>query len=287
MGHVEYDAYGLLWKIENELILVIEKNTGIYGLSFELPFSEGGKQLAYCHSGERSSRKEHQNRSDSHCLQTSIRLTYNHDMRKMLALFVLSVPTALAQIPDWLNVFLFPPELKAYLDLSDDQVARIRQLNSQLDTFQASKGHRQVQVHIEIGQETAKETLDPMALGIRYLELEVIRREIEAERKRTASEVQTVLNPAQKTKLATLQEALRSSSTACAAVHQNLITMPAPNRLPNHLIPPTRWFDPTSISSSAALLLGTPATLCPSNPAVVFRTGDFRDFLPAPFPPQQ
>src|SRR6266852_910002 len=114
-------------------------------------------------------------------------------MRKMMALLALSVSGCLAQTVPPIFIGYFPPELKQYLALSDDQVTKISTLNAQLSSFRATKFQRQIQVQSEIAEWTAKEVLDSQALGIRYAELEAIRRELNDQQKTTASQIQTLL----------------------------------------------------------------------------------------------
>ena len=191
----------------------------------------------------------------------------------------MSLTIALAQPPIILPV-IFPPQLRQYLELSDEQVLKILTLNTRLGAFLGNKAQRRIQVQIELGIETAKPTIDPMALGLRYLELEAIRREIEAERARTTEDAQKILTPVQKTKLATLQEALRLASTACDAVNQNLIVITNPATQPPPIFPPPiRWFDTSSLAS----FLRAPAAPCPSTITPVIVGGDF---VPGPSVPQ-
>src|SRR5207253_10017325 len=77
-----------------------------------------------------------------------------------------------------------------------------------------------------IADETAKPSPDPMALGIRYFELETLRRQIETRQKDTLTQIQALLSADQKTKLNTLQQALSLYSTACTAVNLNMMTPP-------------------------------------------------------------
>jgi hypothetical protein len=104
-----------------------------------------------------------------------------------------------------------------------------------------------------------------MALGARYVELETIRREIAAERQRTAEAVQAVLTPAQRMRTAALQEVLRNYGLACEALNTNLMTLPA--LAPGRVITAT----PDPATGVATFLLGVP--FCPTAP--LLRTGDF------------
>ena len=171
-------------------------------------------------------------------------------MRKMMVLLALSASVCLAQTIVPIPVFFFPPELKQYLALSDDQVIKIGTLNSQLNSFRSSKFERQLQVQSEIAEWTAKENLDSLALGIRYAELEAIRREVDDQQKKTVSQIQALLTVEQKTKLAVLQQALTLYSTACSGVSQNLLNLPI--LPPGNVIPLDRWFDTTSFFAPCA-----------------------------------
>lgn len=170
-------------------------------------------------------------------------------MYKSVALFLLCVVTALPQVGGLVS---FPPHLKTYLELTDAQVAAITKANTDLNAFRDGKVQRQFQVQMELAQETVKETVDPMALGLRNAELEVIRRELAAEQKKTAAAVQNLLMAPQKAKLATLQQALQLYSLACTAVDQNVLAPQfSGSIIPANRIAPTQF---------ASFLLGRVAT---------------------------
>jgi hypothetical protein len=186
-------------------------------------------------------------------------------MIKILAIVLLSLPAASAQ--NGILQTFFPPDLKSYLELTDDQEKEILKANSALSTFRMGKLDREFQVQSELRQETAKQTPDPMALGLRYVELEAIRRELDAEQQKTVAAVQKVLTAPQKVKLVSLQQALSLYSTACSAVSQNLI-QPLP--LPGNIIS----FNPSQ-GSFASFLLGSVTTLNCSTVTPIIRAGDF------------
>jgi hypothetical protein len=164
---------------------------------------------------------------------------------RIFALALLSVATAAAQVisPGFPTPVIPAPgisaDLRQFLELTNDQVAGINRLNVELRRFQLEKARRAGQVRSEIQQETQKRTLDAMALGLRYLELEGIQRELTAKASDTATEVQKLFTAAQKTKLQSLEQVLRSYPVACEAVNLNFITSPA-----------SRWFDTGSIIGS-------------------------------------
>lgn len=149
----------------------------------------------------------------------------------------------------------FPPALQSYLELSPAQVASIQRLNTASAQFQTEKARRSVQVQVEIAQETTKPTLDAMALGLRYMELEAIRREIAADNEKTHAEIQKLLNDAQKTKVQALVAAMRLQSVICEAQSQNIL----PAALPGNIIPGSRITNlPNFLPGFASFLLGMP-----------------------------
>jgi hypothetical protein len=155
-----------------------------------------------------------------------------------LAVLLLFVLPSFAQIspgPGFGRVPLFPPDLQRYFEFTTDQVASIQRLNSALQQFQMDKFTRSGRVQLEIAQETAKPTLDAMALGLRYLELEAIQREVRAQHNKTYEEIQKLLTPAQKTKLEALTAALRLQGVICAAQSQNILGVVMPANRPGGL----------------------------------------------------
>jgi hypothetical protein len=105
--------------------------------------------------------------------------------------------------------FLFPPELATYLQLTREQTDRISQLNLDYTRLSDERQQRVAQVRREIVQWTQAEPLDPGQLGIRYAEIEAIRRELrDAEAKMRVASL-AVLNDVQKARLKVLDDAQR------------------------------------------------------------------------------
>lgn len=154
---------------------------------------------------------------------------------RVVSIFCLLAPALFSQATG--IIARFPPQLKQYMELSDAQVNTIIEANASLQRFQIDKHRRTIQVEMELAQERAKTTIDPMALGVRYLELEGIRREILSEQQKTSAQIQNVLTPPQKTKLQTLQQALRLQSTICEAQSVNLLDQVAPNPFLGNILP--------------------------------------------------
>lgn len=184
-------------------------------------------------------------------------------MLKVIAAVLFTLPIGSGQVIG--IVTDFPPQLKTYLELTDDQVTSIKKANADLNTFRITKLQRQFQVQDELARETAKQTPDPMAIGLRYVELEAIRRELQTEQQKTATAVQNVLTAPQKVKVAALQQALLLYPTACSAIEQNVLQTAAP--VPTNILPINR-VDPTGLFAS--FLLG-PLPNC----ATGLRAGSF------------
>lgn len=191
-----------------------------------------------------------------------------------LGIAVLTISPGFAQtrglpVPGIPFTMPFPEDLQRYLGLTADQIARIDTANQQFTQSVSTKAQRQIQLQLEIAQEMARPALDAHAIGVRYVEVEQIRRDIEAERTRTVVSVQSILNEAQKTKLTALQQVLRDYPIACAAIGQNLIaagtgvTAINPN-LPTQIT--------GGITGSFASFLLSPSPACPV-PVAASRVG--------------
>ena len=114
-------------------------------------------------------------------------------------------------------------DLKQYLGLTESQYQGLLSNQSSYQTFVLSKQRRVAQVNAEIAAETARENLDAMSLGLRYLELEVTCREVTDAFGKLRTQNLALLNDAQKVKLKVLEDALKLSSTIQQAQQVNLV----------------------------------------------------------------
>jgi hypothetical protein len=165
---------------------------------------------------------------------------------------------------------LFPPELKQYLTLSDGQVQQLNGLNAGYTRLTLQKSARTAQVYREIAEETTKPTLDPMALGLRYVELEAIRRELADARKKLQDQSLAVLSDAQKTKLKTLDDARKLQPLISQAECENLL-------------------EPAAVQGYAGFLIGVPSGAVASTgsgvlPGNSFSCGSYGFLTPEPVP---
>lgn len=142
---------------------------------------------------------------------------------------------------------MFPAQLGEFLSLTSGQADSVIRLNTDYNRYTAEKQARMAQVQRELAEETARPQLDPMALGLRYVELETIRRELNDQLRQTRADIAATLTDAQKPRIKTLEDAAGLQPLIAEAQCYNLIAAP----------------------SFATFVVGTPAV----------RTGDF---LPMP-----
>lgn len=126
-------------------------------------------------------------------------------------------------------------QLVIYLQLTPEQTAKLAAANLELDQFLARKEARVVQVNAEIRDETTKDVVEPLALGLRYTELEAICRESRDKKQKAVTATQSVLNPTQLAQLKTLEQAYAMLPLVQTADAVNLIDTPLPNMSTNVL----------------------------------------------------
>ena len=105
-------------------------------------------------------------------------------------------------------------QIREYLALTEAQFTRIQQQNSDFSRWSFSQSQRMFEVQREISVETARQPLDPVALGLRYAEVETIRRVIADRNAKLVSDNIAALTDLQKMKLKALEEAMRLAETA-------------------------------------------------------------------------
>jgi len=123
----------------------------------------------------------------------------------LLALGAFAQPPVITP-PDRIDVYR---QMRDYLQLTNAQFETILRNNNEFNQWAIGKQRRMAQVQEEIAEETAREVLVAGALGIRYAEIEGIRRHIAERRKELSALNQAVLNDAQKVKFKALEEAIK------------------------------------------------------------------------------
>ncbi len=115
------------------------------------------------------------------------------------------------------------PQLKQYLTLTDAQISAIVQNNADYNAFSLQQ-QRQIQnAQLQISVETARDPLDPMAIGTLYAGIESACREL---KDKAASALRLnvgILTDAQRVKLAALNDAMKLAPVISEAQFGNLL----------------------------------------------------------------
>lgn len=114
-------------------------------------------------------------------------------------------------------------QVKDFLQLTDVQVTMILMNNNEYNGWSMEKQNRIRQVQSEIAEETAKENLDPNALGIRYAEIEAICRDLKAHATDYQAKNVQVLTDPQRAKLKVLDDARTLQPVIAEAQSGNLL----------------------------------------------------------------
>lgn len=114
--------------------------------------------------------------------------------------------------------------LRQFLNLTNDQYTKLAQIQTDFGRLVESKRDRVGQVNFEINQETAKSSLDASALGVRYLELEVICREVVGASALLSKSSLAILTDVQKVKLKQLEDAMNLGRAIAEAQSFSLLS---------------------------------------------------------------
>jgi len=133
-------------------------------------------------------------------------------------------------------------QVRTFLQLSDAQLQAILSNNGDCNQLAQTK-----QAQSEIAIETAKDMIDPMALGVRYAEIETTCRDLKTQATAYQTKNIAVLADPQKAKLQVLQDALNLAPVISDAESGNLIGS-SPNA--------PMFFTSASIGSSSNSVIG-------------------------------
>ena len=125
--------------------------------------------------------------------------------------------------------FDYLPVIREYLDLSTAQMEAIGRSNEEHDQWTWSKQLRLAQVQREIWAERARTSPDPTALGVRYVEIEAICRDLAARVVEQRTKNQRLLTETQHAKLKALEDALTLLPAIQQAQTLRLVGEPAVN----------------------------------------------------------
>lgn len=123
------------------------------------------------------------------------------------------------------NPFYYQPlqNVKGFLQLSDSQVQSILANNDEYNQWASQKQTRIRQVQSELAEQTAASPLDPLALGVRYAEIEAICREMTGRANEYRDKNLAGFTPDQQTKLKALEEAMKLAPVISEAQYGNLL----------------------------------------------------------------
>lgn len=123
---------------------------------------------------------------------------------------------------------IFPLALKQFVGLTDDQVIAIGKFSDSYNQDVRDKQVRISQLQIEIGQETAKDPIDPMELGVRYAEIAQIQKDLRSGLMSMQAGVRQVLTDPQRAKVKMLDDAMKLQPLISEATCAGFIE-PVPN----------------------------------------------------------
>jgi hypothetical protein len=115
-----------------------------------------------------------------------------------------------------------------YFGLTATQLSQITQNLDDYIRLASQRQQRIFQVQSEIQDETAKSPLSPIALGIRYAEIEAICRNVKDEAAAAQKRNLALLTDAQAVKLKALEDALKLASIINEAQQAGLVAPPGP-----------------------------------------------------------
>src|SRR4051794_22340834 len=118
--------------------------------------------------------------------------------------------------------------MRAYLDLTDAQIAQIALNLKDYGTLIEQRQQRIYQVQSELRDEAAKSPLEPSALGIRYAEIETICRNVSDEATAVQNKNLALLTSPQKVKLKALEDAYKLLPIITETQNAGVLAPPTP-----------------------------------------------------------
>lgn len=149
-----------------------------------------------------------------------------HALCILLALLA-SWPAAAQNPGDQIPIRLWP-QIVRHLELTPQQILELVQIQVEWGRFLATKSRRAAQVENELRDETLAEVVDPMALGLRYMELEAICRESRDMDRKLHERARRLMTEPQRAKLAVLEQAYRLLPVIVEADAAKLVDAPLP-----------------------------------------------------------
>lgn len=118
------------------------------------------------------------------------------------------------------------PQIRQFLGLTDTQLSAILQNNSDYNAFSSQQQQLIRNAQTEIAVQTAKDQLDPMAIGTLYAGIESACRDLRDKAAASRQQNLSVLTDAQKAKLNMLSDAIKLFPVISEAQSGNLLGSP-------------------------------------------------------------
>lgn len=128
--------------------------------------------------------------------------------------------------PDFCGSPVFPLALREYLNPTDTQIAAMVQANADYRDIYQRRQQRIADVQIEIRDENAKERPDPMALGVRYVEIQLLSSDLQSQASQLRQRARTALTGDQAARLKALDDLAASSPALSVLQRCNLLVAP-------------------------------------------------------------
>jgi hypothetical protein len=128
---------------------------------------------------------------------------------KWIFLLASLAPMAPAQTPVLLSQLT---QLREYLQLNDNQLQSIEQNLTNFVKSSSDRYARIFQVRGEIAEQTAKDVLDPLGLGLRYAEIETRCRQIRTDETALAAKNAALLTDPQRARLKALEDFIKEAA---------------------------------------------------------------------------
>ncbi len=121
---------------------------------------------------------------------------------------------------------VFPLALREYLNPTDVQVAALVQANADYRDIYERRQQRIADVQTEIRDENAKERPDPMALGVRYVELQLLSRDLQSQANQLRQRARAALTGDQASRLRALEDLAASGPSLSVLQGCGLLVAP-------------------------------------------------------------
>nr|MDQ2901343.1 hypothetical protein [Acidobacteriota bacterium] len=141
-----------------------------------------------------------------------------------------------APAPTFCGSPVFPLALREYLNATDVQIAVIAQASTDYNDIFQRRQNRIADVQVEIRDEAAKEQPDPLELGVRYVELQLISQDLQRQAADLRQKARSALTGDQAAKLKSLDDLIAAQPALRVLQGCDLLVPPPASQGPQGLI---------------------------------------------------